>query len=139
MVKRLAESRPSAEQGSPGLLLAVLELHAADSLEKNATNAKYAESVRLRAQQASALITSKSGEVKSLVASWVDDVQPVVETVFGMDLSGHQIGEHEGYMPTVFKSVYGRIRIISTDEIFGPVLALDLAAEDCLPERTRSQ
>lgn len=139
MVKRRAESRPSAEQSSTAVLLAVLESHAADSLEKNATNAQYAESVRLRAQQASALITSKSGEVKSLVASWVDDVQPVVETVFGMDLSGHQIGEHEGYTPTVFESVYGRIRIVSTDEMFGPVLALDLAAEDCLPERISVQ
>jgi hypothetical protein len=127
------------DEGKSGKLIAILESHAADSLAKNTSNAKYAETVRLRAQQAEVLITNKSGEVISMAASWLEDMQPIVETVFATDLNGHPIGEYQAYMPTVFAGVFGRTRIVSTDEMFGPVIALDLASEHYLTKRADVQ
>ena len=130
----MAESSPSylVEQVGVEILLGIIESHAVDSLETNSSNAKYAETVRLRAQQTKALITNKSGEVKGVVTSWVDDIQPILEVVFNKDLSGHAMGEHREFSPTAFDGIFARICIISTDEIFGPLVALDLVAEDSL-------
>jgi hypothetical protein len=113
-------------------LVDMLNNHADRVVEENTSNSQYAETVRLRAQQTQRLIDDRSGEARSVIATWERHAQPIIEAVFGMPLEGQEIGDLAEYSLTRFGGIYGRVRIVSTDEIWGPALALDLIAEDTL-------
>ncbi|MFI5270649.1 MAG: hypothetical protein ACHQT9_01215 [Candidatus Saccharimonadales bacterium] len=114
-------------------LVDMLNDHADKTAEENTSNSQYAETVRLRAQQAQRVIDDRSGAVRSVIATWERHAQPIIEAVFGMSLEGQQVGDLSEYSLTGFYGIYGRVRIVSIDEIWGPALALDLIAEDSLP------
>ena len=112
-----------------GALVSMLNNHADRTVEENTSNSQYAEAVKLEAQQAQRLIDDRSGEVRSVIATWERHAQPIIEAVFGIPLEGQHIGDLSAYSLTTFDDIYGRIRIVSTYEIWGPALALDLIAE----------
>ncbi len=120
--------RPS-EQALANKLAEALEQHAADSLVSNPSNAIYAEAVREKSQWVQELISSKSGAVPGVLASWMPKIVPVAELLFGEDFSKHPLGDFIDYGPTALDGVAGRLKIVSIDEIFGPTVVLDLAAD----------
>jgi hypothetical protein len=125
---------PEKPDFTPAAFVDMLNRHAAEVVERSPTSALYAETVRNRAQAVQALITDQIGEVKGVVTSWMEEVQPFAETLFDLNLDGEQLGALREYTPTVFQGIYGRTRILSTDEMFGPTITLDLAAEDSIAQ-----
>lgn len=117
---------------TPDELVYMLNDHAEKVLAENKSNSQYAQVVRLRAQEVEDLIDSKSGEITGVISTWEKSAQPIIEAVFGMSLKGHQVGELSDYSPTRFSDIYGRVRIVSADEIWGPALSLDLIARETL-------
>ena len=117
---------------SAELLKGIIYDHADRSLAENASNWKYAEVTKERAEQAQELIDTRSGEVRGVISTWQNSAQLILEVVFGGPLEGHAIGELEKYSPTKFDGICGRVRIVSTDEMWGPVLSLDLIADETL-------
>ena len=115
--------------GTPTALVDALSYQAGEIAMRNPGNTLYANSVFRRAAEVEALLITKTGKVKGVVTSWADEVQPLLEAVFGRSLEGEELGAFQDYAPTIFSGIYGRTRIVSTDEIFGPCIALDLAAE----------
>jgi hypothetical protein len=69
---------------TPDAFVEMLNNHAAGVIEKSPKSALYVATVRLRAQQALKLISDQSGEVKGVVISWTEDIQPIAETLFGI-------------------------------------------------------
>lgn len=114
-------------------LCSKLESHAEESANNNSANRIYAENVRERIDEVRALIDTRRGAVKGVAISWMQEMQPIAEVVFGQSLEGRPIGSLREYTPTVFDGILGRTCILSTDEMFGPTLSLDLAAADSLP------
>lgn len=106
----------------------LLKTHAADTLQSSPSNARYAEGVRGKAEEVRELIETRAGSVKSVAATWIEDMRPIMEALFGINLEGHQLGEYAEYRPTVFDGISGRARIVSVDETWGPALILDLTA-----------
>jgi len=107
-----------------------LKKHADNSVCTNISNAKYADQTRQRAEAAKELIESKRGAVAGVAISWRAEIQPLAEIVFGRNLDGTQIGLLREYSPTAFEGILGRTCIISTDEMLGAAISLDLAAQD---------
>jgi hypothetical protein len=117
---------------TPTALIDLLSFHAGEIAMNSPGSALYAASVFRRAAEVEALLINKAGEVKGVVTSWEYAVQPLLEAVFGRSLEGEELGAFRDYSPTIISGVYGRTRIVSTDEIFGPCIALDLAAESAI-------
>jgi hypothetical protein len=112
-----------------GDFIGLLEAHADKALEDSETNLMYADNVRRRARMVEKLLNGEIGTVKGVVCTWTDDIQPIAEALFGTDLNEHAIGEHIDYTPTVFPGVDARIRMLSSDEMLGPSLSLDITSE----------
>lgn len=109
--------------------IGLLEAHAEAVLSESHTNGVYAENVRRRARVVEGIINGDIGTVRGVVCTWTDDIQPIAETLFGTDLDGHAIGEHKDYSPTVFSGVDARVRMLSSDEMLGPSLSLDITRD----------
>lgn len=121
---------------TPTALVDTLSYQAGEIVMRNPGNVLYAASVFRRAAEVEALLITKTGEVRGVVNSWTNELQPLLEAVFGRSLEGEQLGTFQDYVPTIFNGIYGRTRVVSTDEIFGPCIALDLAAEGAVnPEQ----
>jgi hypothetical protein len=67
-----------------------------------------------------------------VIGTWQQDAQPIIEAVFGISLEGQQLGELSEYSPTRFNYIHGRVSIVSTDEIWGQMLSVDLIAVETL-------
>lgn len=106
--------------------VSLLEEHADATLEKSETNRIYADNVRRRARMVEGLLNGEVGTVSGVVCTWTDDIQPIAEALFDTDLADREIGAHVDFTPTVFPGIEARIRMISSDEMLGPTLCLDM-------------
>jgi hypothetical protein len=120
---------------TPTALIDSLSFYAGEVSMRKPESALYAANVFRRAAEVEALLITRTGEVTGVITSWMDDVQPLLEAVFGRDLEGEELGAFQDYTPTIFSGIYGRTRIVSTDEIFGPCIALDLAADSAVQQK----
>ena len=117
---------------TPDSLCQLLINHADDTSRENISNSLYAAAVRGKIEALKTLIDTQSGEVRSIISTWEKQARPIIETLFGTSLEGHRLGDFAEYSPTRFEGVCGRVRIISTDEIWGPALTVDLAGSKSL-------
>lgn len=127
-------ARNREEITSPVLeLQRLISLHIDSVLAQGDTSARYVEATRKKAAQLEEVIHDREGGIRGLVIGWMDDVRPVAESLFGVSLEGQPIGnfgdEQGTYHPTVFEDIGGRVRILSTDEIWGPTLSLDIIGQ----------
>jgi hypothetical protein len=118
-------NNPSGADG----FIELLERHADQVLRESGTNQLYAETVKRRARMVEGLLNGEIETIRGVVSTWTDDIKPIAEAVFGEGLDGHFIGEHEDYSPTIFPGVSARIRMLSSDEMLGPTLSLDMSRE----------
>jgi len=95
---------------------------------------QHSRNANLKIQKFIALLEDRAGLLQGVYIDWVNGMQPIAEAVFGTDLNGHKLGEHKEYSATIFDDIEGRIHIISTDEMWGPTLSLDLTAENSKPK-----
>jgi len=123
-----SEAERTTAQAFVGRLLA----HASESAERDSSNELYAEAVRSNASKVEELLTAKTGKVAGVAASWTNEMQPLLETLLGRSIEGEPLGAFKDYVPTALNGIYARARIVSVDEMFGPSLILDVAAEDGL-------
>jgi len=117
---------------TPTALVDSLSYYASEIVMRDPRSALYARSIFRRAAEVETLLITKTGEVRGVVTTWADELQPLIETVFGRSLEGEELGALQEYSPTVLSGIYGRTRVVSADEIFGPCVALDLAAESSI-------
>ena len=113
--------------GTIDTLVLMLNAHAESSLQRSSRNQPYAEYVKAKAEELRGLLEGKDCEIQGLMLSWMSEIQPVAEYMFGADLHETKLGEHKDYKETIFDGVYARTRILSIDEIFGPTISLDVA------------
>ncbi len=104
----------------------------ADYIYIQGSSREHAKALRLQALAVRELINNASGEVKDAVIGRIPDIQPILELVFGEDIKPDQIGENADYVPTLFRGIYGRARVVTRPKTDGRNIALDLAAEDSL-------
>lgn len=108
----------------------MLEAHAEDALSRGETNQPYANQVRGRAVMVRDLLEGGApGEVRGVVSTWTNDMRPIAELLFGVGLEERRIGDHVDYSPTVFDGVKARVRMLSSDEMLGPTLSLDMISD----------
>lgn len=114
------------------LLLDMLQGHAQAVVDRNPSNAKYAERVLERRAQVEELLLTRQGAVEGIVSTWIDDFRPLAQELFGVeatDVEAMQLPVIFGdYSPTLLPGISAKIRRTSLDEIMGPLLSLDLAA-----------
>ncbi len=114
-------------------LIDLLEAHAVETLETSPTNALYADRVRQSAVRVGELLTTRTGELISVVSTWRSGFKPIAEAVFGISLELWETDTlqvtHAEFLPTVIDGILGRVNRLSDDEIMGPLLSLDLIGE----------
>ncbi len=123
------------DQSKLDAVVAALNSHAEACLQRSASNFQYAEDVRQQAKRLIDLVEGRVGRIDGLMSTWMPDIKPVVEELFGVDLGGVELGAYGNFLPTVFPGVYGRTYILSLDEVNGPTVSLDVASEAYLSER----
>ncbi len=118
------------EEGRLEVVLDALEAHAAQSIESSNHNLIYAENVRRRSEELRTLILGKTGIVEGVAISWIDEIRPLAELFFDIELDGQELGAYRKFRPTAFRGIYARTKILSSDEVFGPTISLDIAAQE---------
>lgn len=105
----------------------------AEEASRIPTNLLYTERVQRNAGNIQTLINNQSGEVCGVVVAWREKVRPLADMILSdPDLTNLSLAEPGEYQPTVFDGILGRTRLVSMDEIMGPMIALDLVAEETL-------
>jgi hypothetical protein len=132
---------PEAVTSPTASLQTLLYRHIEAASSAGDVNAKYVEAAKGKLDKLDGFIKSREGQIRGLAIGWTSDVQPIAENIFGQSLEGRPIGELGGeqgsYNPTVFEGIQGRLRIISVDEIWGPMLSLDLIGQEALERLQR--
>lgn len=99
--------------------------------QRSHTNARYVEKARRNIEQLKLLIGEygEPGCIDGVIIAWWEEFKPIGECLFGtvLDDDDPRAWEQDftAPMPTVVPDLYASLRIISTDEIMGPMIALD--------------
>lgn len=116
------------------LLLDKLQTHADSVLRRSQSNARYAAQVLLKKEQVKDLLSNQTGIVEGVVSTWIDDFRPLAQELFGAAANDEEALVlpvlYGNFSPTLIPGVSARIRRVSLDEIMGPMLALDITAQE---------
>lgn len=112
-------------------VLSMMREHANAMLNASPTNGPYAQNVLDRTDIVEAMLAYSEGKVEGVVSTWFREFKPIAETLFGVTIAeGGAMSlsdTFKEYSPTLLPGIYGRIRRVSLDETWGPLLALDLS------------